>query len=434
MPTSARAVLVWYSPFDGSAAAEVGQFDGAVFGAVPTADRDGTAGGALFFDGSNDVVTVDQAEYPSFAAGTYTAWVRPDTIDNYRGFVSVGRSAGGQTEYFEGIFESGGLRFDVDDGDDGIGRKAIRVNSGNPGTWRHVALSFTAEATMQAYVDGALVGSASLAGGEPTIDPTFDWVIGELRGSPGSPVDPFHGAIDDISVWSHALSGSEVAALADATETPVSIDTTLRVDFGLAGQDVEPLFHEMSTPTAVPSLDAQFTSGLGVAGEVTVELAAGVGNLGARIRSPDLNEPLGDLVEDQIKNDSGEVLELTLTDLRAGSYRLDAYLNDNEFGSLGQVDIEVDDARGDGRLMIGGFPMGGPGTSNLAVATIDFLANGLDPVTVRFTEIPGTRPGGGNQEISLNGFSLVSVPEPSAFCLALLCCMGLAFAGRGRRR
>ncbi len=434
LTASADATLVWYSPLDGDADAQVGQFDGVVTGAVPAADRNGSGGRALFFDGVDDVVTIDKAELPSFAQGTFAAWIRPDTIGNYHGIVSVGQSAGGQTEYFEGIVRSGGLRFDVDDGDDGIGRREINVTSGDPGAWRHVALTFTAGQSAEAYLDGAAAGSVSLAGGEATIDPALDWVVGELRGSSGSPVDPFHGAIDDVSIWSRALSSAEVRALADATETPVTLDSALRVDFGATGQDVESAFREFTGESSVASpLLQTFASPLGAAGEVGIEVSAPAGNLGFRFRPPDLNDPLGDLVEDHVKNNGGEVLEVTLTGLARSTYALDAYLNDNEFGSLGQVDIEVDDAWGTGRLVLDGFLQGGPGTGNLAVASFPFQSNGVNPVTIRFIEIPGTRPGGGNQEIALNGITLTAVPEPSSLLLAALGIAGLVIVGRRRR-
>jgi hypothetical protein len=177
--------IVWHSELDGDAMATVGGVDGVLNGdTAGTADRFGNANGALLFDGSGDNVTIDRTTLPaSFSQATLTAWVRLDGGSGDRGAISVAQTGGGQSEYFNILSDPNSWRVDLDDGDDGIGRKSPESTTGYvTGEWHFLANAWTAGDTVRLYVDGVEAGSVSIAGGESTIDPTTgsSWIVGAL--------------------------------------------------------------------------------------------------------------------------------------------------------------------------------------------------------------------------------------------------------------
>lgn len=81
----------------------------------------------------------------------------------------------------------------------------------NNDQWRHLALTIDLQAdNITLYVDGAQVATSALA--NESFPGFNNFEVGRL-GRQGSQVDPFGGLIDDVQVYDHALSATQVQHL-----------------------------------------------------------------------------------------------------------------------------------------------------------------------------------------------------------------------------
>lgn len=204
----AKADLVWHSAMDGDATALVG-LDGVATGS-PTGmtDKNGNPNGAVDFSGGNFFYEVDATpEITSLSAGSISLWARWNNSTGEQGLAAVGESGIGQTEYFTMMRQDATtVRTDVDDGDDGQGRVASTKFSLSTDTWYHLVAVFTAQVSVQLYVDGVSAGAAGLTTGETSLDALNTWLIGTERTS-GRFLD---GSLDDVRIYNHRLSDTEV--------------------------------------------------------------------------------------------------------------------------------------------------------------------------------------------------------------------------------
>jgi hypothetical protein len=84
-----------------------------------------------------------------------------------------------------------------------------------PGTWYHVALTYDG-ATVTGYVDGVAIGTVSSTG-TGSVTPSDVFAIG-MDDSSGIPVDLMgNGSMDDVAIFSRALSAGEIADLYDGS-------------------------------------------------------------------------------------------------------------------------------------------------------------------------------------------------------------------------
>jgi len=186
-------------------------------GKAPATWVSGIIGGALDFDGVDDLVTIPGSGVLAEVTGgshTMVAWVKahdvpPDTADNNT-YYSILTRAG------TGLFYSHNQRFravvEESDGD----RKALESSPLAPGVWHHVAMvADTATAKLQLYVDGLEVGGSpkSFSGSLADLSP-HDYYIGT-----GDPLVErwdyrMRGVIDEVFLFDRALTAGEIAMLA----------------------------------------------------------------------------------------------------------------------------------------------------------------------------------------------------------------------------
>ena len=200
----------------------VGTLNGTVSGA--TWSTAGRYGGALFFDGLDDVVTVSDAAPLDLATGmTVEAWVRPRTLSGRR--TVAGKSGQSTLAYGlyahtdvsrpAGVANIGGTDHQV------TGAAALPVD-----TWSHVAVTYDGQAA-RVYVNGTLAGSKTVSG-------TLLQTGGGLRiGGNSVWGEWFHGRIDDVRIYNRALTASDIQSdmntpvpstpLADSTRPTVAI-------------------------------------------------------------------------------------------------------------------------------------------------------------------------------------------------------------------
>jgi hypothetical protein len=200
--------LLAHYPFSGDAADVSGNgHDGAVFGATLTTDRFDNPQSAYSFDG-NDRIDVPDDPRLTLGAGPFTlaAWVRLSQFGADGGYYLIGHSTGpGSTSKWIFWVGSSGISLVV-----GPAPGWISLGSGSfeLARWYHVAIIREAN-TLTAYVDGAPIGSAQLT--VPIPDPGNVLQIGTAE--PDRPNRPVRGSIDDVRIYSRALSASDIGEL-----------------------------------------------------------------------------------------------------------------------------------------------------------------------------------------------------------------------------
>jgi len=207
-PVQARLVHHWKLDEDTGAGATVvvdsiGGLNGDIQGAqsVP-----GKAGNALSFDGSDDVVTIQNFVPPK--QGTVAFWMDP-------GFGSSKQrifGAGGDFEVI--VYSTGIVRNELFAG--GSGTLQSSPGSVEPGQWFHIAVTYDYDGAgpstaLEVYVNGELdvVGTA----GEPTIPTDTTLLLGYRVGAAGG--EHYGGLLDDLQIYDSVLSEAEIKALAN---------------------------------------------------------------------------------------------------------------------------------------------------------------------------------------------------------------------------
>ena len=164
--------------------------------------NDGRYGGALSFDGTDD--RVDLGSLGTFYQSGFTleAWVRK-TSDTKKDVTVLGTWTGGGAgpmvwvDHLEGRYRltaGQGLENYLDSGETPVA-----------GTWQHLAATFDGTVA-RFYVDGAEVADRTVSGG---FGGSNTWQVGAYD---STPTGFFDGVIDEIRIYSRALSEAEIVA------------------------------------------------------------------------------------------------------------------------------------------------------------------------------------------------------------------------------
>jgi hypothetical protein len=154
---------------------------------------------------------------------SYALWVKT-TSEEDMVLINTGRAG------LKGL-----MNLNLNDGEPGLllaanARLIAKGQKLNDGKWHHVAVSMPKTdcklSEVQLYVDGQAVGS-KVVGQDERVDVSManKVTIGGLGHGPGKTpfsklmhvelgIKPFEGALDEVSVWSRALTATEVAELA----------------------------------------------------------------------------------------------------------------------------------------------------------------------------------------------------------------------------
>ena len=165
----------------------------------------GRVGGALELPGTASLL-VDDALLAEDTALTMSVWVNPDATGGYKGIYS-GRNTPGnwglnvENTHSDNRFSNGATSFGIDSPDD-----SITADSG----WHHLAITWKTDgvnSTSIAYLDGQPIGHPSSSARSDYIAPTLGYFIGD---DPCCNGREFNGQIDDLAVFSTALSGEQI--------------------------------------------------------------------------------------------------------------------------------------------------------------------------------------------------------------------------------
>jgi hypothetical protein len=206
--------LVAYYPFSsGSAQDASGNANhGTVNGATPTTDRFGNSNSAFSFDGSNDYINCGDSDSLDVTQGvTIAAWVNPlSTNDDWPTIVmkwsgNLSRELYGLYLYDKHIYgelSTTGEFINLE-----TTEAPIVINE-----WQHLAMTFDSDSdTAIIYRNGeSLQEWSDISGTILTSD--YDLMIGMHKRGDYEDLH-FHGSIDEVRIYDHALSPEEIRGL-----------------------------------------------------------------------------------------------------------------------------------------------------------------------------------------------------------------------------
>ena len=169
----------------------------------PTWTATGKYGGAINFDGANDFVRVaDSASLDLGRTGTVEAWVKLDTLNRWQSVVAKG-SANSDPSHNYALELSTSNRWLCILGNGSSTTTLQSPSAATSNRYYHVACTWDGT-TVRLYLDGALsVSSSQLVTPAANAAPLS---IGQFGGD----TDRFDGVIDEVRIYSRALSPAEV--------------------------------------------------------------------------------------------------------------------------------------------------------------------------------------------------------------------------------
>tara|TARA_B100001059_G_scaffold211640_1_gene226136 strand:- start:136 stop:1143 length:1008 start_codon:yes stop_codon:yes gene_type:complete len=222
--------LVGYWPLNGEAndESENGCGDGVIYGATAGYDRFGNYPGSMLFDGIDDYIEISDV-----SAGiqgltesiSISAWFKVLTIGDQgqtiiarRNFtwtekhhfeVSVHGTNPSNPDYsvsFSSLDSENTVPYDI--------QPFTGSNVYNLNNWNNITVVFNSNnGDFKFFINGNLVSTSNFAGRQ--LFPIDHWInIGAIRRTGGNPIfNFFNGELDDIGIWSRALTEQEVANL-----------------------------------------------------------------------------------------------------------------------------------------------------------------------------------------------------------------------------
>lgn len=270
---SQNSCLVAQYNFSGNANDSKGSNHGTVYNATLTSDRFGNANSAYLFSSSSS--SYIQIPYTNFFNPNYSfsLWVKPTILPSYGNssiLVSVGGNGGDQNMQLENNKNYGGsmgvitgyslTAYQKSGSTVSVGGTCIGTMP-NTNQWYHLVVTRDSN-YYKIYVNGCLkVTSASTSGALPFYgNSNFDARIGcRERGSLY-----FDGVIDDVGIYSCALSPAEITKLYNNyKKLAITKDTTICKDnfqqFKLKAPNTYCTYRwvDMSSPSTVLSTDSQ---------------------------------------------------------------------------------------------------------------------------------------------------------------------------------
>lgn len=199
-----------YYPFRGNADDASGNnYNGIVSGAALTSDRSGNPNAAYSFDGNDDNVKLDNNALNGLNNMTCGFWVKTSDGGVLKHIIS-GANANQANEFF--IRHDNGEIFPVLKGIGPSDKGKIPVNDDN---WHHIVIT-RSESIVKVYIDASLDFEwPDAPAGLLQIDPNGLW-LGQDQDEIGGGFDPeqaYQGDLDEVIIYSRALSSEEIGQL-----------------------------------------------------------------------------------------------------------------------------------------------------------------------------------------------------------------------------
>lgn len=189
-------------------------------------DRFGKANSAYYF---NNGATIEVPYNPNLNPQTFTIclWLKRDGTNANNYMFSLDRWNGYKFQLQGGNLPFLTVNTSTGDHDQDDGGAAID----SAGVWRHVAVSFT-PGTEKFYIQGKLVGTATVTGTPLQVSPTINIAIGnELPKDAYNLTDPtnanyfyagdyFMGALDEVRFYNTVLTDAQILSIYTDESTP----------------------------------------------------------------------------------------------------------------------------------------------------------------------------------------------------------------------
>lgn len=237
--TPAQAVLVASYEFEGNLNDSSGNGHTGVFVGTTSIVNDPMRGQVLNIPQTgNQGVNINTINpIPQFAANssiTLMAWYKRDAVTpitgDYRYVVDLGQNGNNPIASL-GIRINGRITSYIEtdeptpNGDqvDVIGQTAVEGNAAQWAGWHHLAVVHDrSDDLARVYLDGVLDQEVSIS--DVRDDYAFTWTGANIGRGPEGASSIAYGLIDDVKIYSHALSLEEVRAAAGITEVAGTID------------------------------------------------------------------------------------------------------------------------------------------------------------------------------------------------------------------
>ncbi len=215
------AGLVASYPFNGDAADASGNgYDGTVVDATLITNRFGDVDSAYYFDGVNDRIDLPSAVLNVERTNSYSQsfWIKTTATDTGNNIIAKMQSSGAYRGLMIGI-NAGILRMQwISDQNSSNKIRVDGTTSLRDDQWHHIAVIYDGSSTaagISVYVDGNPESMSVYA------DSLTGTILNSVTPTIGSRNNTYYytGAIDDIRIYSRALSESEVQALYADTGT-----------------------------------------------------------------------------------------------------------------------------------------------------------------------------------------------------------------------
>lgn len=207
--------LVAYYPFDGNASDESGMGnDGTSYGGVDYVD--GAVGEAASFDGINDFVAIPSNSIRSLSIFTVSALVKVKVYPGNQAAILMHDRQNGDfppNKHFQFLLVGNSIYSGWESGS-GANRNIVfgPFAEDYATEWVHLVLTRDSDGLGKFYINSALKDTTS---GSIETNNSDDLLIGAIRetASLGSEVLFFNGLVDEVKIWNHALSESEIRNL-----------------------------------------------------------------------------------------------------------------------------------------------------------------------------------------------------------------------------
>jgi hypothetical protein len=216
-----NGLLGWW-PFNGNANDSSGNNRHfTVYGASLTSDRNGSSNNAYSFDGVNDYMQVNINQTAAF---TLSAWIYNGSASRVQGTMQYKYPCirGGGTAIVTSYGKLGASTIacgecSVQTCNNWSGDRFDLADIGS-GSWRHVVLVVDGVDKIKLYRDGVLVNTFTQASLMTTY-PNLPLILGKVN---DENTFYFDGKIDDVGLWSRALTDSEISALYSSCSVSVT--------------------------------------------------------------------------------------------------------------------------------------------------------------------------------------------------------------------
>ena len=196
-----------YYKLDNSADDETGVYDGA---STDVLYAFGRFNQAAVFNGSSSRISLPSGSFQNTILSV-SAWINVSNTSSTRTIIETYGYSGSSKGWLFRLI-SGKLQFDGYNGDPAstvlTSNESIPVN-----TWTHVAVVFSANTTGKLYINGSEATYATQTVGTVGYISNEAVNIGALQGTGVSSQDYFIGLIDQMRIFSSALSGSQITEL-----------------------------------------------------------------------------------------------------------------------------------------------------------------------------------------------------------------------------